>query len=106
MKRFEGFFMKQLREAVTRDEVEPDTADTVRVKGPDTKADLDTEVDPEAAEENQGKVEAPADMARVGKVGVKVQERRSIRRRVGAEVRVKKRMLREAGKEAKVMRRF
>lgn len=100
MKRFEGFFMKQLREAVTRDEVEPDTADTVRVKGPDTK------VDPEAAEENQGKVEAPADMARVGKVGVKVQERRSIRRRVGAEVRVKKRMLREAGKEAKVMRRF
>ena len=100
MKRFEGFFMKQLREAVTRDEVEPDTADTVRVKGPDTKVDL------EAAEENQGKVEAPAEMARVGKVGVKVQERRSITRRVGAEVRVKKRMLREAGKEAKVMRKF
>ena len=99
-KRFEGFFMKQLREVVTRDEVEPDTA------GPDTEADLDTKVDPEAAEENQGKVEAPADVARVGKVGVKVQERRSIRRRVGAEVRVKKRMLREAGKEVKVMRRF
>ena len=100
MKRFEGFFMKQLREAVTRDEVEPDTADTVRVKGPDTEAD------PEAAEENQGKVEAPADMERVGKVGVKVQERRSIRRRVGAEVKVKRRMLREAEKEVKVMRRF
>ena len=104
MKRFEGFFMKQLREAVTRDEVETDT--DVRVKGPDTEADLDTKVDPEAAEENQGKVEAPAEMARVGKVGVKVQERRSIRRRVGAEVKVKRRMLREAEKEVKVMRRF
>ena len=87
MKRFEGFFMKQLREAVTRDEMETDTADT------EAEADLDTKVDPEAAEENQGKVEAPADMARVGKVGVKVQERRSITRRVGAEVRVKKRIL-------------
>ena len=92
--------MKQLTEAVTRDEVEPDTADTVRVKGPDTEAY------PEAAEENQGKVEVLAEMATVGKVGVKVQERRNITRRVGAEVRVKKRMLREAGKEAKVMRRF